>query len=82
MFKRIFLIVLDSVGIGAAHDAEKFDDVGTNTFMHAVESTNLEFPNLRKLGFFNLANNEKNETISETFENIIKNNSTNADMEK
>ncbi|MBE6160059.1 MAG: phosphopentomutase [Lactobacillales bacterium] len=64
MFKRIFLIVLDSVGIGAAHDAEKFDDVGTNTFMHAVESTNLEFPNLRKLGFFNLANNEKNETIS------------------
>lgn len=64
MFKRIFLIVLDSVGIGEAHDAEKFDDVGTNTFMHAVESTDLEFPNLRKLGFFNLANNENDKTIS------------------
>lgn len=64
MFKRIFLIVLDSVGIGEAHDAEKFDDVGTNTFMHAVNSTDLEFPNLRKLGFFNLANNENDETIS------------------
>jgi len=64
MFKRIFLIVLDSVGIGASHDAEKYDDLGTNTFMHAVNSTDLEFPNLRKLGFFNLANNENDETIS------------------
>ena len=64
MFKRIFLIVLDSVGIGEAKDAIKFDDIGTNTFMHAVESTDLEFPNLRKLGFFNLANNENDKTIS------------------
>lgn len=64
MFKRIFLIVLDSVGIGESLDAYKYDDLGTNTFIHAVESTNFEYPNLRKLGMFNLANNEDNETIS------------------
>lgn len=64
MFKRIFLIVLDSVGVGEAKDAANYDDVGTNTFMHAVNSIDYNFNNLRKLGFFNLANNEKDETIS------------------
>ena len=64
MFKRIFLIVLDSVGIGEANDAGKYDDKGTNTFMHAVESTDLDFPNFKKLGFFNLANNNQDKTIS------------------
>ena len=64
MFKRIFLIVLDSVGIGEASDAGKYNDKGTNTFMHAVESTDLDFPNFKKLGFFNLANNNQDKTIS------------------
>ncbi len=65
MFKRIFLIVLDSVGVGAAEDAYKYDDLGTNTFMHATESVEQEYPNLKKMGFFNLScNNDEDETIS------------------
>lgn len=65
MFKRIFVIVLDSCGVGAALDADKYDDLNTNTFMHATESIDEDFPNLRKFGFFNLAsNNDNDETIS------------------
>ena len=54
MFKRIFLIILDSAGIGEAKDALKFDDEGTNTIKHAIESVNVELPNLNKLGLSNL----------------------------
>ena len=35
-FKRIFLIVLDSLGIGEAKDAYKFDDEGSNTLKHII----------------------------------------------
>ena len=54
MFKRIILIVLDSAGVGEAKDAKKYDDVGTNTIKHAIESANIELPNLKKLGLYNL----------------------------
>ena len=64
MFKRVFLIVLDSCGVGEAKDAKKFGDVGTNTFMHATSAVDQEYPNLKKLGFFNLANNQSDETIA------------------
>lgn len=74
MFKRVFLIVLDSVGVGAAKDADKYDDLGTNTFMHATSSIKEEYPNLRKLGFFNLANNETDNTISYYTKGIEKSN--------
>ena len=37
-FKRVFLIVADSAGIGEEPDAAKFDDVGTNTWVHAAQS--------------------------------------------
>lgn len=57
MFKRIFLIVLDSVGIGEKEDSYKFDDVGVNTFIHATEATNNTYPNLTKMGIYNLLNN-------------------------
>lgn len=51
MFKRIFLIVLDSVGCGAAPDAEKFGDEGSNTLFHIAENVdNFSLPNLSKLG--------------------------------
>ena len=63
MFKRIILIVLDSVGIGAAKDADKYDDLGTNTFGHTVEG-NKELENFRKLGYYNLLNNTDDGTIS------------------
>lgn len=55
-YQRIFLIVLDSLGIGAMPDAEKYGDAGTNTLGHIWEHReNLNIPNLRKLGLGNLA---------------------------
>lgn len=54
-YKRIFLIVLDSLGIGEADDAKDFDDVGANTLGHICEATNgLNVPNLEGLGLGNL----------------------------
>ncbi len=50
-FNRIFLIVLDSLGVGEASDANKFDDLGCNTLGHINEQRNLFIPNLEKLGF-------------------------------
>ncbi len=50
-YKRIFLVILDSVGIGEAPDAEKFGDVGANTIGHIAEKMNgLHMPNMAKLG--------------------------------
>ena len=48
--KRIFLIVLDSLGIGEAPDADKFSDLGTNTLKRISTSENFNIPNLLKLG--------------------------------
>ncbi|MBB6455311.1 phosphopentomutase [Salirhabdus euzebyi] len=54
-FKRTFLIVLDSVGIGEAADAEKFNDVGADTLGHIAEHMNgLHMPNMGKLGLSNI----------------------------
>ena len=54
MFKRIILIILDSAGIGEAHDAHIFKDEGTNTIKNTIEITNTELPNLKKMGLYNL----------------------------
>lgn len=51
-FKRIFLLVLDSLGVGEAIDAEEYNDRGCNTLGHVNENTNLFIPNLKKLGIF------------------------------
>ena len=52
---RVTVIVMDSLGVGYAPDAEKFGDEGANTLLHIVEKyPEIEIPNLRKLGFFNL----------------------------
>lgn len=54
-YERIFVIVLDSLGIGAMPDAEKFGDEGVDTFGHILEKMGtLEIPNLQKLGMLNL----------------------------
>lgn len=53
-FKRIFLIVLDSLGIGGAPDAKDFDDEGANTLLHILQTTKIGLPNLRMMGLFNL----------------------------
>src|SRR5690606_430481 len=54
-FKRTFLIVMDSVGIGEAPDAEKFNDKGADTLGHIAEHMNgLNMPNMGKLGLSNI----------------------------
>lgn len=52
--KRIFLIVLDSVGIGEMPDAAKYHDEGSNTILAASRSPYFSMPNMKKLGFFNI----------------------------
>ena len=54
-YNRIFVIVLDSLGIGAMPDSEKFGDVGVDIFGHILDKRgSLEIPNLKKLGMLNL----------------------------
>ncbi|WP_079509625.1 phosphopentomutase [Mesobacillus jeotgali] len=54
-YKRVFLIVMDSVGIGEAPDAEKFGDKGSHTLGHIGEKMNgLNMPNMGKLGLSNI----------------------------
>jgi phosphopentomutase len=54
-YKRIFLVVMDSVGIGEAKDAEMFGDKGSNTLGHIAEKMNgLHMPNMAKLGLSNI----------------------------
>lgn len=52
--KRVFLIVLDSFGIGEMEDAEAYGDKGTNTLRSVSQSPAFAMPNMRKLGLFNL----------------------------
>jgi phosphopentomutase len=55
-FKRIFVIVTDSAGIGEMPDAEKFGDKGTNTWVHTAEKCGgLNVPNMNSLGIGDLA---------------------------
>ena len=55
-FKRIFVIVTDSAGIGEMPDAEKFGDKGTNTWVHTAERCGgLHVPNMNALGIGDLA---------------------------
>ena len=52
--KRVFLIVLDSFGIGEMPDAKKYGDEGSNTLAAIVKSKKYDTPNLEKLGLFNI----------------------------
>lgn len=52
--KRVFLIVLDSVGIGEMPDADEYGDAGSNTIAAAASSPSFSMPNMQKLGFFNI----------------------------
>lgn len=54
--KRVFLIILDSLGIGEAKDAHLYGDEGSNTFKSLNDSGYLQIPNLKKLGIYNIDN--------------------------
>ena len=54
MKKRVFLIVLDSMGIGEAPDAALFGDAGSNTLGAIRKHPDFHCPNLEKLGLFNI----------------------------
>ena len=52
--KRVFLIVLDSFGIGAMKDSESYGDVGVNTLLSISKSEKFNVKNLKDLGLFNI----------------------------
>ena len=62
-FKRIFLMVLDSLGVGEALDANNYDDNGANTLGHIKDNYDLFVPNLKKLGFLNTINMDENNDV-------------------
>ncbi len=54
MAKRVFLIVLDSCGVGAMPDAAEFGDAGTNTLRSCFNTGRLNVANMQRMGLFNI----------------------------
>lgn len=54
MAKRVFLIVLDSFGVGELPDAADFGDNGANTLRSCFNTGKLNVPNMAKIGLFNI----------------------------
>ena len=52
--RRVILIVLDSVGIGALPDADLYGDGGSNTLLAAAQSPHFSMPNMEQLGLFQI----------------------------
>ena len=52
--KRVFLIVLDSAGVGELPDAAAYGDAGSNTFRAITKSKKLKIPNLTSLGLYDI----------------------------
>ena len=62
-FKRIFLMVLDSLGVGETVDASSYGDKGANTLGHIKENYDLFIPNLAKIGFLDTVNMSDNPDV-------------------
>ncbi len=63
-YKRIFLIVADSVGCGFLPDSVLYNDLGSNTLLHILENCkDLSLPNLKKLGLYNIIYNKNDEVL-------------------
>ena len=69
-FKRIFLVVLDSLGVGEAIDADEYHDKGANTLGNIMNKTDLFIPNLKKLGLLNTLT--MNNTEAESYYTIAR----------
>lgn len=52
--KRVFLMVMDSFGIGGAKDAARFGDKGSDTLRSLMHTENFSAPNLARLGLFHI----------------------------
>ncbi len=70
-FKRIFLMVLDSLGVGEAADAQAFNSKGANTLGHVMEKCDLFIPNLKKIGFLDTLTSIENDN-TEAYYTIAK----------
>lgn len=64
--KRVFLIVLDSYGIGEAKDAKDFGDEGSNTLKTITSSKEYNTPNMAKMGLFNIDKIDYKEGVEKT----------------
>ena len=51
--KRVFLIVLDSVGCGELPDAAEYGDAGSHTLLHVSKNENFDMHNMKAMGYFN-----------------------------
>jgi phosphopentomutase len=72
-YKRIFLIVCDSLGIGEMPDAERFGDKGANTFVHiANECGGLRIPNLNAMGLNDLEDIKGTSKVSHPHSFVLK----------
>lgn len=72
-FKRIFVIVADSLGIGEASDAAEYNDLGANTFKHIAEGMDsFNIPNLEKLGMGNICPNKKIQPVKTPLAQVMR----------
>lgn len=62
-FNRIFVLILDSLGVGEALDANDYGDVGSNTLKHIMDNYDMFVPNLKKLGLMNTVNMDENDNV-------------------
>jgi len=62
-FKRVFLMVLDSLGVGEANDASNYGDAGANTLKNINKEYPLFIPNLEKLGILDTLNMSENNEV-------------------
>lgn len=60
-FKRIFLLIMDSLGVGEADDAAEYNSKGVSTLGHIMEKTLLFTPNLKKIGLLDTVTMAENE---------------------
>lgn len=77
-FKRIFLLILDSLGVGEADDAATYNSKGANTLGHIKDNTDLFIPNLAKIGLLNTINMDENNDV-EAYYTIAKPNNIGKD---